>query len=137
MAREFQDLHQTTETMEEITAKFRESALLAPQYVTDEEMKKVRYHDMFRDDIMEFVSLSGCETLKDMIARAQEREIDLEHLGKRKPEETRFSAVHVKRPKTQHSRSRCHQDRAVMPSVRGPMREDVRIQVEDVSVVFR
>ena len=48
LAREFQDLHQTTETVVEITAKFRERALLVPQYATYEEMRKTRYHDMLR-----------------------------------------------------------------------------------------
>ena len=72
LAREFQDLRQTTETMIYITANFRERALLVPQYATDDKMKKVRYHDMIGDDIREFVSLSGCETLNDMIARARE-----------------------------------------------------------------
>ena len=40
----------TTETMAEITAKFREKVLLVPQYATDEEMKKVRYNDVLWDD---------------------------------------------------------------------------------------
>ena len=47
-------------------------------------MKKVRYHEMLRDDIREFLSLSWCETLNNMIDRARERDIDLEHLRKRK-----------------------------------------------------
>ena len=51
LAREFQDLQQTTETVMEITAKFRERALLVLQYVADEEMKKARYHEMLRSDI--------------------------------------------------------------------------------------
>ena len=45
--------------MVEIIAKFRERALLVLQYAAGEEMKKVRYHDMLRDEIREFVSLSG------------------------------------------------------------------------------
>ena len=69
--------------MAEITSKFQKRALLVPQYAPDEEMNKVRYHDLLRDDIMEFVSISVCETLNDMISRAREREIDLEHFGKR------------------------------------------------------
>ena len=40
LAREFHDLHRTTETVMEITAKFREKALLVPQYAEEEEMKK-------------------------------------------------------------------------------------------------
>ena len=53
-----------------ITAKFWERVFLVPQYVTDDEMKQVRYHDMLRDDIRKFVSISECETLNDMISRA-------------------------------------------------------------------
>ena len=48
-------------------------------------MKKVRYLDMLRDDIRDFVSISGGKTLNDMISGAQEGEIDLEYLGKRRP----------------------------------------------------
>ena len=66
----------------------------------DDEMKKVRYHDMMRDDIKEFVSLSGCETLNYMIARAQECEIDLQHLRKRKPVQIKISVAQVKRTRT-------------------------------------
>lgn len=54
----------------ELNAKFWERDLLVPQYVVDEEMKKVRYHDMMQDDIRKFMSISGCETLNDMISRA-------------------------------------------------------------------
>ena len=39
-AREFQDLQQTTETVTEITAMFRERALCVPQYMAGEDMKK-------------------------------------------------------------------------------------------------
>ena len=45
LAREFQDLRQTIEMVPEITAMFRERALLIPQYVVDEKMKKARYHE--------------------------------------------------------------------------------------------
>ena len=76
LVREFQDLHQTTETVAEITAKFKERALLVPQYTADKDMKKTKYHDTMRDDIREFVSMSSCKTLVDMIYRARESEID-------------------------------------------------------------
>ena len=77
LAREFQDLQQTTETVVEITAKFKERALLISQYVADEEMKKARYYEILRSDIRQFVSRSSCKMLEDMIVRACEREIDL------------------------------------------------------------
>ena len=70
MAREFQDILQTTKTMADITAKFRERALLVPQYVANEKMKKTSYHDMLRDDIREFVNFYCCKSLEDMISRA-------------------------------------------------------------------
>lgn len=38
---------------------------------------------MLKDEIQEFVSMSSCRTLEDMIARAREREIDLETVRKR------------------------------------------------------
>ena len=43
----------------------------------------VMYHDMLRDDVREFMSISGCKTLNDMISRTWEWEIDLENLRKR------------------------------------------------------
>lgn len=51
----------------------------------------LRYHDMLRNEIREFVSLSGCETLNDMIARARKHDINIDHLGKRKFEQTRIT----------------------------------------------
>lgn len=42
LAREFLDMKQTTETVAEINANFRESDLLVTRYAVDEEMKKTR-----------------------------------------------------------------------------------------------
>lgn len=64
--------------MVEITTRFREKAMLVPQYVVDEEMKKTRYHDMLRAYIREFVSIYSCQILEQMINRACEQEIELE-----------------------------------------------------------
>ena len=66
-------------------------------------MKKVMYHDMLRDDIREFVSFSGCETVNYMITKSLEREIDLKHLRKRKSKQTQIAVGQAKRPKTQDS----------------------------------
>lgn len=62
-----------------------DKALLVPQYVVDEEKKKMSYHDKLRGDIREFVSMSICITLEDMIARAREKDVDMELLRKRGP----------------------------------------------------
>ena len=67
----------------EITSMFKERVLLVPQYVADEEIKKVRYDEMLRSDIRQFVSRSSCKTLEDMIAMVRERDIDLELEKKR------------------------------------------------------
>ena len=72
MLREFQDLHHITGTVVEITSKFREWDLLVLQYNVDEEIMKKRYHDMLREDIREFVSVSGYKTLNDMVNKAHE-----------------------------------------------------------------
>ena len=107
-------MRQTTETVAEITAKFRERALLVPQYAGDEDMRRTRYHDMLRADIREHVSFSACPTLDSMIARAREREIYLEHIRKRKVEEGHVMGALGKKPKGsdvgpkgQQGRGRC------------------------------
>ena len=38
----------------------------------------------------ELVSVSGCQTLKDMTSRVQGREIDLEHVGEREGHASRI-----------------------------------------------
>ncbi|KAL7605587.1 hypothetical protein Lser_V15G15349 [Lactuca serriola] len=106
LSREFQDLQQTTETVAEITAKFRERALLIPQYAEEEEMKKDRYHEMLRSDIRQFVSRSRCKTLDEMIAMAREKEIDLETERKRKPEVVSGSGNSGKNPKVSDHKPR-------------------------------
>ena len=45
LAREFPYMRQTAESVAEITTKFRERALLVPQYASDEEMRNTRYYD--------------------------------------------------------------------------------------------
>lgn len=85
--------------MAEITPKFRERVLLVLQYVADGEIKKTRYHDMLRNDIIKFVSMSGCWTLEDMIDRAREQEIELELWSKQKPSEGQKLRVHRRIPR--------------------------------------
>ena len=88
---------------------FRERALLVLQYVVDEDMKKVRYHEMLRSDIQQFVSRSSCKKLDDIIERDMEREIDLETETKRKSDQAQSSRGMGKRPKIFDSRSRGQQ----------------------------
>lgn len=87
LVREFQDLHQTTETVAGITTKFLKRALLVTHNAAEEEMKKAQYHNMLRADIREFSRFSSWQKLEEMISRACEQEIDLEQLGKRKVEQ--------------------------------------------------
>ena len=80
LARDFLDMRHTIESVVKVTTKFRERPLLVPQYAGDEEMKKTRYHDMLRADIRKYVSYLAHWTLDDMIARARDKEIDIEHI---------------------------------------------------------
>ena len=87
--REFQDLQHTTKTVAEFTTKFRERSLLVPQYAVDEEIKKMRYDSMLRDNIRDFVSFTRYKTLNDMVEKAREWETELELRIKRKLEQVR------------------------------------------------
>ena len=111
MVREFHDLQQTTKTVAEITAKFRERALLIPQYATDEDMRRTRYHSMLREDIREFVSFTGCKTLNEMVDKAREREMELESRTKRKTEQVQAAGAQAKKPKNSDSSSKGQQGR--------------------------
>ena len=62
------------------------TAPLVLLYVADDEIKKTKYHDVLRDDIRDFVSISGCKNLNDMIERARDLDIELETWSNRKPE---------------------------------------------------
>ena len=107
-------MRQTTESVAEITTKFWEKSLLVPQYTGDEEMKKTHYHDMLIADIQKYISYSTCPTLDDMITRAREREreIDIEHIRKRKAEIRQTTGVSRKKPKGFDSRSKGKQGRS-------------------------
>ena len=58
--------------------------MLLSQYVTDEEMRKMRYHDIPREDIREFMSFLWCKTPNDMIEKANKQYIGLELRSKGK-----------------------------------------------------
>ena len=84
ITREFLALEQRDESVTEITIKFREMALFCPEYTATEEMKMTRYLSMLRDDIREFVSAVGRNSLAEMIEAARRREIELELQGKKR-----------------------------------------------------
>lgn len=86
--------------MEEIIAKFIEMGLLVWQYAGNEDMKKNMYHDMLRNDIMDFVSVSSCQTLEQTINQAQEQEIELQFWKKRNPPQVHTTVVQAKNSKT-------------------------------------
>ena len=124
LAREFLDMRQTTELVAEITAMFRERALVVPQYAGDDEMQRTRCHDMLRADIREHVSFSACPTLDSMISRAREREIDLEHIAKRRSDQMYTLEGPGKRPKTSDQRLVSRQGRSQC-STCGKLHEEV------------
>lgn len=57
------------------------------------------YHNMMREYFMELVIFSAFHTLGFMISRSQERDIDLEHLEKKKTEKVQIAVSLMKRPK--------------------------------------
>ena len=75
-------------------------------------MKKARYHEMLRSNIQKFVSRSNWKTLEDMIARAREKEIDLEMEKKRNPNLVISVVSSGKRPKVVDTRGKGHQGRS-------------------------
>ena len=72
-------------------------------------MKKAWYHEMLRSDTWQFVSRSSCKMLEDMIAMAQERDIDLKMERKRKSDEVQVSRGSRKRPKVMDTRGKGQQ----------------------------
>ncbi|XP_023733990.1 uncharacterized protein LOC111881832 [Lactuca sativa] len=111
LAREFQELQQTTEIVVQMTANFRERALMTPQYAMDEDMRMTRYHSMLKDDICDYVSFIGCKTLNEMFEKAYEREIELELCTKRNPEQVQEAASQAKKSMTLDSSGRGQQGR--------------------------
>ena len=92
-------MRQMNESMAETTTTFRERALLVPQYAGDEEMRKNRYYDMLRADIRKHVNYLACPTLEDMIARAREWVIDIEHIRKRKVKARKVTRFQGRNPR--------------------------------------
>ena len=62
-------------------------------------MKKTRYHNIMRADIREFFNFSICQISEDMISRAREWGIDLEHLRKRKTEKVQIAGILRRNPR--------------------------------------
>ena len=82
------DLRKTTETRAGITAMSQERNISwNHSRLAEEETEKVRYQDILQNDSREIVSISGCKTLNDMTSRARERDIDLENIVKREPDQ--------------------------------------------------
>ena len=77
----------------------------------DEDTRRTHYHDMLRAGIREHVSFSMCPTLGSMIARVKEREINLEHILKRKVEEGHATGALGKKPNRSDTRSKGQQSR--------------------------
>ena len=105
--------------MAEITAKFRERALLIHQYATDEDMRRTRYHSMLRDDIGELVSCTGCKTWNEMVEKAHEREMEFESRTKRKTKQVQAAGAQAKNSKTSDSSGKGQHGWGGVPSVGG------------------
>ncbi|KAJ9552586.1 hypothetical protein OSB04_016631 [Centaurea solstitialis] len=89
IAAEFLNLTQTTETVNEITAKFLEKLLFVPGYTNDESLKMARYLAVLKTEIKGAVTTKRCKTFSDMVetARAQEIHLEEKRQGKRKADD--------------------------------------------------
>ncbi|KAJ9551995.1 hypothetical protein OSB04_016040 [Centaurea solstitialis] len=89
IAAEFLNLTQTTETVNEITAKFLKKLLFVPGYANDESLKMARYMGVLKTEIKGAVATKRCKTFSDMVetARAQEIHLEERQQGKRKADD--------------------------------------------------
>ncbi|KAI3518313.1 hypothetical protein L1887_06895 [Cichorium endivia] len=83
VTKEFLCLEQTTETVNELTAKFMEKSVFCPEYVATERMKIFRFSNMLKTEIREFVVTAKCQNLNEMIDVARTRELELETQAKK------------------------------------------------------
>ena len=84
MKKEFLELTQTSETVQEINTKFMEMSLFCPQYSATEEMKMFRYKDALRTEIREFICNAPYTSLANMMEAARRRELELENQSKKR-----------------------------------------------------
>jgi hypothetical protein len=78
VTREFLVLEQRSESVTEITRRFREMAFFCPEYVAIEPMKITRYFSMLRTDIREIVINMEYDTLESLVTVARRCELELE-----------------------------------------------------------
>ena len=78
MGQEYLQLEQTTESVREITDRFREMVLMCPEVTGMERMRMCRYVSMLRTYIKDFVRGARCENLATMYEVARERERERE-----------------------------------------------------------
>ncbi|KAJ9542555.1 hypothetical protein OSB04_029061 [Centaurea solstitialis] len=79
ITRDFLSYKQQSESVTELTIKFREMALFCPEYARSEDMKMERFAGMLRDEIREFVRAVPHTSLNQMIEAARRRELELEY----------------------------------------------------------
>ncbi|KAJ9564648.1 hypothetical protein OSB04_000614 [Centaurea solstitialis] len=84
IAAEFLNLTQTTETVNEITAKFLEKLLFVPGYANDESLKMARYLGVLKTEIKGAVTTKRCKIFSEMVDTARAQEIHLEEIQREK-----------------------------------------------------
>ena len=92
---DFQNLRQTTESLQEMNTKFIELARFCPMYAANEEMKISRYLGMLKEDIREIVSANHYTTLAEVMEAARRRELFLASSTAGKRKEASSSEVHT------------------------------------------
>ena len=104
---DFQNLKQTTESVQEMNTKFIEMARFCPLYAANEDMKIARYLGMLREDIREFVSLNRYTALAEVMEAARRRELFLASSTTSKRKEAPIDAV----PVSSYSKKKRHDHR--------------------------
>lgn len=78
VAREYLILELIINSMIKITCKFMEKDMVFPEYVGTKRMKIYHYCDMLRMEILEFMSLTKCQNLTEIVVVTMTRELELE-----------------------------------------------------------
>ncbi|XP_071707942.1 uncharacterized protein [Rutidosis leptorrhynchoides] len=77
LKQEFLNISQGSKTVMEFNSEFNDKSQFCPEYLTNPTLLKEHYREKLNPEINEFIDLSACKTLADMIDKALNQERDL------------------------------------------------------------
>ncbi|XP_021975089.1 uncharacterized protein LOC110870197 [Helianthus annuus] len=101
---DFLRLRQKNESINEISNTFMDKMKFCGDFVKTERMKINRFYGVLKAEFREFITLSKCETLDELINLARDREIEIkrqEERGEKRPSEKGASSSPSKKGKYQ------------------------------------